>query len=304
MKIPCLLASDLHGSPARYRTLWRVAAEEHPAAIFLAGDLLPGGLAMGARDADVEGDFIEDFLGQGFADLRNALGERAPRVLAVLGNDDPGSAVPALARLEGAGLLEHLHARRTTLHGRPVFGYACVPPSPFLLKDWERYDVSRYVDPGSVSPEEGWRSVHKPVHEIRFETIKRELDQLTTGEDLRLAVMLFHTPPYGTALDRADLDGRFHEHVPIDPHVGSIAVRRMIEQRSPWLTLHGHVHESSRLTGSWRETLGATIMLSAAHEDPGLCLVRFDLNEPGSATREIIPDDVRTPARSRSRPTG
>jgi hypothetical protein len=72
--------SDLHGSPGRYRALWRLAYEEQPAAIFIAGDLLPGGLALGATRDDVEGDFIEDFLAQGFLELRARLGGRAPRV--------------------------------------------------------------------------------------------------------------------------------------------------------------------------------------------------------------------------------
>jgi len=36
-----------------------------------------------------------------------------------------------------------------------------VPPTPFLLKDWEKYDVSAYVDPGCVSPEEGYHRVER-----------------------------------------------------------------------------------------------------------------------------------------------
>ena len=39
--------------------------------------------------------------------------------------------------------------------GWPVFGYNCVPPTPFRLKDFDRSDVSPYVDPGCVPPEEG-----------------------------------------------------------------------------------------------------------------------------------------------------
>ena len=57
------------------------------------------------------------------------------------------------------GLWRYVHGRRHDLGKFPVYGYAMVPPTPFLWKDWERYDVSRYVTPGSVSPEEGWRSV-------------------------------------------------------------------------------------------------------------------------------------------------
>jgi Icc-related predicted phosphoesterase len=169
-----------------------------------------------------------------------------------------------------------------------VYGYSYVPPTPFLLKDWERYDVSRYVDHGSISPEEGMRSVDVPGAEQRNATIKDDLDSLVGDDDLKQAIFLFHTPPYGTDLDRAALDGKMIDHVPLDVHVGSIAVRRFIEARQPLLTLHGHVHESARLTGSWRDQIGTTYMFSAAHDGPELATVRFSLEDLGSATRELI----------------
>ena len=76
--------------------------------------------------------------------------------------------------------------------------------------------------------------------------------------------------------------------MPLDVHVGSIAIRRFIEDRQPLVTLHGHVHESARLTGSWRDTIGRTHLFSAAHDGPELALVRFDLGDIASATRELI----------------
>jgi Icc-related predicted phosphoesterase len=69
--------------------------------------------------------------------------------------------------------------------------------------------------------------------------------------------------------------------------VGSIAVKRFIEARQPLLTLHGHVHESARLTGSWRDRIGRTHMFSAAHDGPELALVRFDLDDLDSAERQL-----------------
>ena len=104
------------------------------------------------------------------------------------------------------------------------------------------------------------------------------------------AVFLFHTPPYQTKLDRAALDGQATDHAPLDVHVGSVAVRRFIERGQPLLTLHGHIHESARLTGSWRDRLGRTHMFSAAHDGPELALVRFDLRDLDSATRTLLPE--------------
>jgi hypothetical protein len=191
-------------------------------------------------------------------------------------------------RLADAGLWDHVDQRRVDWEGYRVFGYARVPPTPFLLKDGERYDVSRYVDPGCVAPEEGLRSVPADPHEVRWSTIQQDLDALFGDGALDRAICLFHAPPYDTRLDRAALDGREIDHAPLDVHVGSVAVRRMIEERQPLLTLHGHVHESARITGVWRQRIGRTVALSAAHDGPELALVRFELPDVSRADRELL----------------
>ena len=182
----------------------------------------------------------------------------------ILGNDDGRAPEAGFLELSARGLCTYLHDRRGTIDRFPVFGYAYVPPTPFLLKDWERYDVSRYVDPGCVSPEEGRYSVAVSQRERRNGTIAADLERLMHGEDLSHAVLLFHAPPYQTKLDRAALDGKAVDHAPLDVHIGSIAIRRFIEQRQPWLSLHGHVHEAPRLSGAWMDALGRTILLTAA----------------------------------------
>jgi Icc-related predicted phosphoesterase len=144
------------------------------------------------------------------------------------------------------------------------------------------------VDVGSIPPTAGWRSVPAEPGEIEQGTIQRDLEVLAGSEDLSRAVFLFHAPPYGSALDRAALNGRMVDQAPLDLHIGSIAVRRFIEERRPYLTLHGHAHESARLTGRWRERIGATWCLSAAHDGPELAVVRFPLAEPASADRLLL----------------
>jgi Icc-related predicted phosphoesterase len=78
------------------------------------------------------------------------------------------------------------------------------------------------------------------------------------------------------------------DHVPVDIHLGSIAVRRFIEKRQPLLTLHGHIHDAARISGSWRDRIGRTVCLSAAHDGPELALVRFDLDRLDEAARELM----------------
>jgi Icc-related predicted phosphoesterase len=220
--------------------------------------------------------------------LRERLGADYPRLFVILGNDDVRAEEDAVLEVEAAGLWSYAHNRKLDFNTWTVYGYSYVTPTPFLLKDWERYDVSRYVDPGSVSPEEGYRTVDVPAREKKYATIKDDLESLAGDDDLDRAVFLFHSPPYETNLDRAAMDGKTVEGVPLDVHVGSIAIRRFIESRQPMLTLHGHVHESANITGSWQDRIGKTCMFSAAHNGPELALVKFDLEHPCEATRHLL----------------
>ncbi len=280
--------SDLHGRPGRYAALLRLVEAERPAAVFLGGDLLPH-----ARDRawakDGDGDFIESYLVPHFGAARTRMGAAWSRIFLIMGNDDPAACEDSLRTGQDQGLWEYVHGRRVPWGGFEVCGYNCVPPSPFQLKDWERYDVSRYVDPGCVSPEEGRRTDGLTARELRWLTIRDELAAIAGEADLARTICLFHGPPHDTCLDRAALDGRTVDHVPLDPHVGSIAVREFLLGRQPLLGLHGHIHETARLTGRWRQQLGRTWVLAGAHDGAELPLVRFDPADPDGATRELIP---------------
>lgn len=284
----CLFASDLHGSLPRYRRLFERLVAEAPAGVFLGGDLLPPAFSAAAGRGGTQAGFVEEVLLPGFAAVRAALGERTPRVFLILGNDDCRAEEEAIVAAGRDGLWEYAHARRTDFGRHRVYGYACVPPTPWQLKDWERYDVSRFVDPGSLSPEEGQRSLPADADDVKWGTIAADLEQLAGSDELSRAVCLFHSPPYATSLDRAALDGRAVDHVPLDVHVGSLAIRRFVETRQPLVTLHGHVHESARLTGSWSDRIGRTVCLSAAHDGPELALVAVDPDHPERATRRLI----------------
>ncbi len=283
----CLFCSDLHGDTGKYDKLFSFIIEERPSAVLLGGDLLPGPVQMMASDF-LHKDFVNDILFRGFKEVQAALGSDYPDVFIILGNDD--GRFEELTMLDAAtrGAWHYVHGRGIPFGPYTVYGYSYVPPTPFRLKDWERYDVSRYVDPGCVHPEDGTHSVPVPLNELRYSTISEDLNILVGGDDLSRAIMLFHSPPYDTALDRAALDGKIVDHVPLDVHVGSIAIQRFIRKYQPMVTLHGHIHESVRLTGVWKERLGNTWMFGGAHDGPELAIIRFDAADPELATRELI----------------
>jgi uncharacterized protein len=280
--------SDLHGHERRYRRLFETIAADRPAAVLLGGDLFPSGFRSSRGLYPDHDDFANDYLATAFRSLRKALCDDYPRVLLILGNDDRRALEPSLLPGEEEGLWEYLHGKKTQVSGITVYGYACVPPTPFMLKDWERYDVSRFVDPGSVAPEDGRVTDERSREEIRRCDIRGDLELLAREDEAGNSIFLFHAPPYKTKLDRAALDGKMIDHAPMDVHVGSIAMRRFIESRSPRVTLHGHIHESARLTGAWRDTIGDTHCFTAAHDGPELALVRFDPEKPEKAERRLI----------------
>ena len=286
--LTCFFVSDLHGSYDRYQKLFEEIRKDLPQAVFIGGDILPGAHHLFTA-AEKEGHhFIEHYLQEKFAELKAEIKEAYPRIFIILGNDDSRSEEKYVVNTEKLGIWEYIHNKKTEFEDYSIYGYSCIPPSPFLLKDWEKYDVSRYVDPGSVSPEEGIRTVKVSPNKIKYSTIAEDLNNLAGDGDLSRAIFLFHAPPYKTNLDRADLEGKEIDHVPLDVHVGSVAIQRFIEERQPLLTLHGHIHESARLTNSWKDRIGKTEMLSAAHDGQELALVRFDLEDLDKAARQLL----------------
>lgn len=284
----CYFVSDLHGNQERYLKLFERIEEEKPVAVFIGGDILPSGLYSFSSNPLVPEEFINEFIAQNLKSLKAKLGEKYPRIFVIMGNDDAKVYEPLLLDLEEDKLIVYVHNKQVDFGNYQVFGYANVPPTPFRLKDWERYDVSRYIDPGCVPPEDGAFTVEVNKKYLPFLSIKKDLDELTENKDLSKSIFLFHTPPYKTNLDRASLDGKFFEHVPLDVHVGSIAVERFINDRQPLITLHGHIHESTSITGEWKERMGKTIAMNAAHDGPELSLIRFDIEDLTTANRDLI----------------
>lgn len=274
----CLFVSDLHGFPDRYEKMFRRVSEGDIDVVLMGGDLLP---ALGDPKEKMD-EMLFDPIGE----LRKR--GSFSRFLLIMGNDDPRSFEHLFRIAESGGLCDLIHDRAVLVGDRFFAGYPYVPPTPFRLKDWERYDVSRHVDPGCISPEEGFRSFPVERNLIRYGTIKEDLDELAKMSDPENTIYLFHSPPYGTKLDRAGVDGIMFDHVPLDIHVGSIAIRRFITERGPPLTLHGHIHESASLTGSWRDRIGHTEMFSAAHDGPELAAVVFDTDDIAGAERHLL----------------
>lgn len=193
----------------------------------------------------------------------------------MLGNDDWQASNVHLGILVAKGTLRLLHGEKHELgSGYELVGYAHVPPTPFTIKDGERRDLQKdvvdqqrctaCVSQGAkivvVDPRRYFASVM---------SIEEELEELPTARDYRKTVYVMHSPPFRTNLDRL-FDGRW---------IGSQAIRAFVEKYQPYLTLHGHIHESSEISGTYWDRIGKTICINPGQSTEELYAVVFELED-------------------------
>lgn len=97
--------------------------------------------------------------------------------------------------------------------------------------------------PSNRTPWHTHRELDEPVIAERLEELHRQADAE------KPLVVNAHVPPYGSGLDvapqlREDLSVVIQGGEPVMIPVGSTAVRDFLKLRQPFLSLHGHIHES------------------------------------------------------------
>lgn len=95
-----------------------------------------------------------------------------------------------------------------------------------------------------------WHTPRELDEEEIYARLKRLVDQL---EEPNRAILNIHVPPYESSLDTAFEVGEDLHYVmkggrPHEVSTGSSAVRQIIEETQPLLSLHGHIHESRGVT--------------------------------------------------------
>ncbi len=154
------------------------------------------------------------------------------------GNDDVNEIIEILNKAEKKNILKQMHGKIHKLGDYSIYGYSFVNPTPFFLKDWEKSEKEINKDLGAI-----------------------------TGMDMQKTIMAFHAPPFATNLDV------LHS----GEHVGSIAIRKFIEKNQPLLTLHGHIHESPKMSGEIKDRIGKTLCINPGSSGAGLHAALIDL---------------------------
>ena len=267
--------SDLHGVIDLYRAAGEAAVRTRADALIFGGDLCPGVPSGASQRLPIE---QPEFVLYRLSHLFDMWKEAHPdlRIFAIPGNDDCQTVLPALEELEMNNLIENLHQETRTLGEYTLIGLSYVPPTPFHLKDFERWDEAPEPDSDSYSyrcllgTPRGFMVIEDfESHLDSLPSIKQELQRFTV-KDPAHTVAVIHTPPFNTACDVL-FDGR---------HIGSKAVRSWIEKAQPRLTLHGHIHESPKLSGTFFDRIGPTTVINPGCDHTRPHLVFIDLDNP------------------------
>ncbi len=275
-------SADLHGNKEHYSELLEIAGQKKAQAIIVGGDMLPhhGPFKYSLQEQE---DFIFSYLEP---TLRDFLAKAPQTTLyAMLGNDDWGVGNTHLRRLSRKGVLRMLHGEKHEAgDGYELVGYAHVPPTPFTIKDGERRDlredpIDRQRCTACCSQDGKILAVDSIEYFVSVPSMEEELEWLPKPRDCRKTIYVMHSPPFKTSLDRL-FDGRW---------VGSRAIRAFIERHQPYLTLHGHIHESSEISGTYLDRIGETICINPGQSTEELYAAIFKVEDiPGTIEHTVF----------------
>lgn len=101
---------------------------------------------------------------------------------------------------------------------------------------------------------EEWKEYRENIE--KMENVLKQLPKVTEGKK---AIYVFHNPPFGVGLDVC-IDKR---------QVGSKAITDFLTKSNAYMSLHGHIHESYKVTGIWKNELNGTICIQTGQTERG-----------------------------------
>ena len=145
----------------------------------------------------------------------------------------------------------------------PAVDEAFVGSSVFVNCEGDVVDLE-----GIEMASSGWsnRTPWSTPRECDEDVLEQRLRSIVTGvNEPTRAIFNFHVPPHGTPLDLCpEIDEEFRVVTvmgnPVQIHAGSTAVRSVIEEFQPMVSLHGHIHESRaavQLNRTWAVNPGS-----------------------------------------------
>jgi len=135
--------------------------------------------------------------------------------------------------------------------------------------DSDEYVFQKQFGSGLLSTANGMEEIEDWFALARtLPSMKDELERLPEPRDAKQAVYVIHMPPANLGLD----------HCHSGEKVGSKAVYSFLEERQPLLSLHGHIHESPKMSGIWNNCIGDTICVQPGQTE-FLSYIIIDLDD-------------------------
>jgi Icc-related predicted phosphoesterase len=253
-----LYTSDLHGETRLYQELLELSISSSAEIIALGGDLLPSFPPSKRYEEMIPNQkmFVDEFL---LPFLKKMLQTTPVRqIFLIPGNWDLGYLYLFREPIEGiVDLSQRLYRLR---NGYELIGYPYVPPTPFRPKDYEKMDDPEAPWPPQKNPSyiraseqsDHFFSVDPHLYLREQGTIREDLNRLTKPMNYKKAIYIMHSPPLGTKLDL----------IRGGNPAGSRSIKVFIEGHQPYLTLHGHIHESPELSGTCLDRIGTTLSIN------------------------------------------
>lgn len=283
MSARILYTADLHGNKKQYQKLFNYGKKTNADAIIIGGDITPKDPKL--RTIELQKIFLKNFLLPSIQKFN----ETTPKtsIMLIMGNDDFKANYLYLKENEKKFKYIVLDNKPVKWKTYFIIGYPYVPYTPFKYKDWEKADLINeketdrkdIVLTGIKSAHDGFIKHHINLNQ-RKDSIEQDLNNILKELNATKTIMVVHTPPHNTSLDIIH-DKR---------HVGSKALKKIIEEKQPMLTLHGHIHESVKISGKFIEKIGKTTCISPGndHLTEQLALIEIDTNKISKAKRIII----------------
>lgn len=281
MKKKIICTADLHGNKEQFTRLFKHSLH-NGAAIIVSGDITPKDPHL--RTVKDQRKFIKDFLIPQIKQFHRD-NNMICHIFLIMGNDDFKANYTYLKKHENGYIV--LDEKPTKWGEFNLSGYSYVPYSPFIYKDWEKADLldKKETDRKDIVLE-GVRSTERGLipHKIslhdREDCIEKDISDIFYRVDPQKTILVAHCPPHNTALDT----------MAHNRHTGSKALAKIIRRQQPLLTLHGHIHECVKESGTFMEMIGKTVCINPGNDHRGsdLAVVEIDPLNPKNAKRIIL----------------
>lgn len=265
MKI--IFTTDLHGIQWKYHRVLELARKLKVDAVVNGGDLLPA-----CEDLTLQKDFIQNFLDDYFYQYELY----GIHHLSVMGNTDFKCFDPLFNEIASHyKYTQNLSVKKVKINGYEFIGTDLMPDYPFCLKDRCRMDTAdaefqEQFGKAFLSSPQGWEDIEDWFDYAKAHpTLEEELEGLPQPEDMRKTVYVMHMPPAFIGLDVCQGN----------VNVGSKAIYRFFRKKQPLLSLHGHIHESPKISNRWNYSMKNTTCIQPGQENEDMVYVICDLDK-------------------------